>query len=172
MKKLIFLIFGFFTMKAYCQNEFAATAFYDDFKKIYSDAQSGFPGYKGDKKNSEFEELQTEYKVKLILPLADSGKIVFPNTGNPYVVYYFEPSKVRLKIDQRALSLQEAVLGVFSQAFYSRTETVIVNNHPLTNTYFFTSMEETRQSAALFRVSIYFNNGKYFLSFEIRGKNP
>ena len=172
MKKLIILILGFFTMKAYCQNEFAATAFYDDFKKIYADAQSGFATYKGDKRNSDFAELQTEYKVKLLLPLADSGKIVFPNSGNPYAVYYFEPSKVRLKIDQRALNLQEAVLSVFSQTFYSRTETIVINNHPLTNTYFFTSPDETRQSAALFRVSIYFNEGKYFLSFEIRGKNP
>ena len=90
MKKLAFLIIGFFTMKAYCQNEFAASAFYTDFKKIYEDAKGGFVTYKGDKRNSEFEELASEYKVKLLLPLADSGKIVYPVSGNnPFVVFYF-----------------------------------------------------------------------------------
>lgn len=172
MKKLVILILGFFSMKAYCQNEFAATAFYAEFKKIYSDAQSGFTAYKGDIRPSEYEGLQTEYKVKLLLPLADSGKLVVPNSGNPYVIYYFEPSRVRLKVDQRALNLQEAVLTVFGQPLYSRTETVIINNRPISNTWLFTSADESRQSVAAFRMSIYFNDGKYFLSFEIRGKNP
>lgn len=159
-----------FLMKAYGQNEFAAAAFYSDFRKVYADAQSGFVNYKGDKGVSEYEELQSEYKVKLILPLADSGKIVFPNSGSPYVVYYFEPSKVRLKVDQRALNLQEAILNAFGQPLYSRTETSIINNRPLSNTWLFTSPDETKQSAAAFRVSIYFYQGKYCLSFEIRGK--
>ena len=170
MKKLIFLVLGFFTMKAYGQNEFSATAFYNDFKKIYADAQSGFSNYKGDKRLSEYEDLQSEYKVKLMLPLADSGKIIFPNTGNPFVVYYFEPSKVRLKIDQRAVNLQEAILTAFGQPLYAMTETVVVNNHPLSNTWLFTLPDETKKSAAAFRMSIYFNDGKYYLALEIRGK--
>ncbi|MBI5858838.1 MAG: hypothetical protein HZB42_14500 [Sphingobacteriales bacterium] len=170
MKKLVILILGFFSMKACCQNEFAATAFYNDFKKIYADAQNGFAICKGEKRISEYEELQSEYKTTLILPLADSGKIVIPNTGNPYVIYYFEPSKVRLKVDQRALSLQEAILTAFEKPLYLRSETVIIKNRPLTNTYLFTSAEETRTSMATFRVSIYFEDGKYSLSLEIRGK--
>jgi hypothetical protein len=172
VKKVLVFWAMTFLIKAYGQNEFAATGFYNDFKNVYADAQAGFRTNKGAKRNSEYAELQTEYQVKLMLSLADSGKIVFPNAGNPYAIYYFEPSKVRLKVDQRALNLQEAVLAVYEQPLYSRTETVLVKNRPLSNTWIFTTAEETRQSAALFRLSIYFDDGKYFLSFEIRGKNP
>jgi hypothetical protein len=172
MKKLLFLFLVFSGMKVNGQNEFAATAFYNDFKKIYEDAQAGFVNYKGEKKNSEFEELAKEYKVKLLLPLADSGKIVIPASGNrPYVVYYFEPSKVRLKVDQRAMNLRDAVLTTFDQPLYSRTETTMIDNHPFTNSWYFTDPAETRSAQAEFRMNIYFNEGKYNLAFEIRGKN-
>jgi hypothetical protein len=171
MKKLIILLISFFATKAYCQNEFAAAAFYTDFKKIYEDAQTGFVNYKGDKRKSEFEELAIEYKVKLLLPLADSGKIVFPVSANrPYVVYFFEPSKVRLKVDQRSMSLRDVLLSVFDQPLYSRSETTLINNHPFTNTWYFTDPAETRSAFAAFRMNIYFNEGKYYLAFEIRGK--
>ena len=170
MKKLIILFVSFFTAKAYCQNEFAATAFYDDFKKIYTDAQFGFRAYKGDKRKSEFEELATEYKVELLLPLADSGKIIIPVTGNPYVVYYFEPDKVRLKVDQRAVNLREAVLTAFAEPLYAITENSIINNHPFSNTLYFTDANETRSEFAVFRMNIYYVTGKYYLSFEIKGK--
>ena len=171
MKRII-LFFLLFTMsEVNGQNEFTATAFYTDFKKIYEDAQAGFVQYKGDKKKGEFEELATEYKVKLLLPLADSGKIVFPVSGNlPYVVYYFEPSRVRLKVDQRSMNLRDAVLTVFDQPLYSRTETTIINNHPFTNSLYFTDPAETRSAFAVFRMNIYFKDGKYNLAFEIRGK--
>lgn len=171
MKRTILFFLLFTLSKVYGQNEFAATAFYDDFKKIYSDAQAGFVNYKGDKRKSEFEELATEYKVKLLLPLADSGNIVFPVSANrPYVVYYFEPSKARLKVDQRSTNLRDAVLSVFDQPLYSRTETTIINNHPFTNSWYFTDPAETRSAMAVFRINIYFNEGKYYLAFEIRGK--
>ena len=78
MKRIILFFLLLAVSEVYGQNEFAAAAFYADFKKIYEDAQAGFVNYKGDKRKSEFEELATEYKVKLLLPLADSGKIVFP----------------------------------------------------------------------------------------------
>lgn len=170
MKKILLFLFMSTCLGAWGQNEFAATAFYNDFKKIYSDAQVGFKTYRGGIKPGNYPELQSEFRVKLVLPLADSGKIVFPNNGNPFVVYYYEPSKVRLRVDQRALNLQEAVQTAYGQDLFSRTETVIVNNHPLTNTSFFSSSTEDRQSAALFRVSIYFNDGKYYMTLEIRGK--
>lgn len=172
MKRIILFFLLFAVSEVYGQNEFAATAFYTDFKKIYEDAQAGFVNYKGEKKNSEFEELATEYKVKLLLPLADSGKIVFPVSDNrPYAIYYFEPSKVRLKVDLRAMNLRDAVISVFDQPLYSRTETTIINNHPFTNSWYFTDPAETRSAQAAFRMNIYFNAGKYYLSFEIRGKN-
>jgi hypothetical protein len=171
MKRIILFFLLFTVSEVYGQNEFAATAFYSDFKKIYNDAQAGFVMYKGDKKKSEFEELETEYKVKLLLPLADSGKIVFPVSGSsPYVVYFFEPEKVRLKVDQRALNLRDAILSIFDQPLYSRAETSIINDHPFTNSYYFTDPAEIRSAMAIFRMNIYFNEGKYNLAFEIRGK--
>lgn len=171
MKRIILFFLLFTLSEVYGQNEFAATAFYTDFKKIYEDAQAGFVNYKGDRRKSEFEELAMEYKVKLLLPLADSGKIVFPLSGNrPYVVYYFEPSKVRLKVDQRAMNLRDAFLTVFDQPLYTRTETTIINDHPFTNSWYFTDPAETRFAWAAFRMNIYFNEGKYNLAFEIRGK--
>ena len=122
MKKLVILFFSFFAVKAFGQNEFAASTFYEDLRKIYTDAKFGFATYKGAKRISGFEELATEYNVELLLPLADSGKIVVPVTGNPYAVYYFEPEKVRLKVDQRAVNLREAVLTAYAEPLYSITE--------------------------------------------------
>ncbi len=170
MKRTFPFLFILIAATSYGQDEFAATAFYNDFKKIYVDAQAGFIKYKGEKRQSEFEDLNDEFRVKLLLPLADSGKIVFPNTGNPYVVYYFEPGKNRLKLDQRAVSLREAVVTAYNAPLYSRSETVLVNDRPLSNTWLFTTAEETKNAAALFRISIYFKDNRYFLSFEIRGK--
>lgn len=172
MKKILLFFIVFALSNAYGQNEFAASSFYDDFKKIYADAQFGFATYKGAKKKSDFEDLAAEYKVELLLPLADSGKIVFPVTGKPYVVYYFEPDKVRLKVDQRAVNLREAVLTAFAEPLYATTENSIINDHPFSNTYYFTDPNETRSPFAAFRMCIYYNTGKYYLSFEIRGKNP
>lgn len=172
MKRTFPFLFILIAATSYGQDEFASSAFYSDFKKILADAQTGFSAYKGAKKESEFEELNDEYQVIFLLPLADSGKIVFPRKGNPYVVYYFEPGKNRLKIDQRATSLRDAVVTAFNAPLYSRTETVVVNNHPLSNTWLFTTETETSKAAAAFRISIYFENSRYNLSFEIRGKNP
>ena len=171
MKRIILFFLLFIMAEVNGQNEFAATAFYTDFKKIYEDAQAGFVHYKGERRKSEFEELATEFKINLLIPQADSGKIVFPVSGNrPYVVYYFEPSKVRLKVDQRAMNLRDALLTVFDQPLYSRTETTFINDRPFTNTWYFTDPAETRSAWAAFRMNIYFKEGRYILSFEIRGK--
>ena len=113
MKSGVAILFFFITTHLQAQNEFAATAFYNEFRKIYADAQEGFVKNRGAKKISEFEDLVDEYKVKWLLPLADSGKIVFPVTGTPYVLYYFEPSKTRLKVDQRGVYLRDAVSTSF-----------------------------------------------------------
>jgi len=165
------VLFLFFILtKAHAQNEFAATAFYNDFKRICADAQAGFIACKGVKRESDFEELSFEYRVKWLLPLADSGKLVEPHSGNPYVIYFFEPDKFRLKVDQRGVNLREAVVTAFDTPLYSRTETTLVNNYPFTNTLYFTTPDENRSALAVFRQCIYFSNGKYFLSFEIRGK--
>lgn len=172
MKRIILFVLSLTASDAFAQNEFAATVFYTEFKKIHSDARAGFVTFRGDKRRGEYEELAAEYKVTMLLPLADSGKIVVPLSGTPYVVYYFEPAKARLKVDQRATYLRDAVLIAFDKPLYARTETMMVNNHLLTNAFYFTDPQETRSSAAAFKMSIYYNAGKYYLSFEIRGKNP
>jgi hypothetical protein len=169
---MLILVLLFTLTKANAQNEFAATAFYNEFKKIYEDAQTGFATCKGAKRNSEFEELATEYRAKMMLPLADSGKVVVPITGNPYVIFYFEPDKVRLKVDQRGVNLRDAIVIAFGKPLYARTETILINNYPFTNTLYFTEPEENQPAVAVFRQRIYYNSGKYYLSFEIRGKNP
>ena len=169
MKRIFFLFFIFILFKANGQNEFAAKAFYSEFKKVYEDSRNGFYLSKGIKRTSEFEDLADEYQVTILLPLADSGKVVFPFSGIPYVIYYFEPDKVRLKVDQRGAYLRDAVLTALDLPLYARSETVLIKDRPLTNTWYFLDPNETRQALALFRLYIYFKNGKYFLSFEIRG---
>jgi len=171
MKKIFLLFLVLIALNTYGQNEFAAAAFYTDFKNIYADAQNNFSLNKGDKRKAEFEELATEYKAKLMLPLADSGKVVVPVSGNPYAIYFFEPDKVRLKVDQRGTNLRDAIITAFGKPLYARTETVLINNHPLTSSYYFIDANETRSAKAAFRMSIYYVEGSYYLSLEIRG-NP
>jgi hypothetical protein len=170
MKRVFLFVLTITASAASAQNEFAATAFYTEFKKICTDGQSGFTAYKGDKKQSDFEELALEYTMKPLLPLADSGKIVVPVSGNPYAICYFEPDKVRLKVDQRGSNLRDAILIAFEKPLYAWTETNVVNNHPLTIAYYFTDPHETRSSQAAFKMAIYYFLGKYYLSLEIRGK--
>lgn len=170
MKRMLILFLLFVLTKANAQNEFAAAAFYNEFKKIYADGQTGFTACKGVKRKADFEELATEYHAKMMLPLADSGKLVLPFSSNPYVIYYFEPDKVRLKVDQRGADLRDAVALAFNKPLYSKTTTTIINDHPFTSTLYFTEPGEEKFSAAVFRQCIYHNDGKYFLSFEIRGK--
>ena len=172
MKSGVAILFFFITTHLQAQNEFASTAFYNEFRKIYADAQEGFVKNRGAKKISEFEDLVDEYKVKWLLPLADSGKIVFPVTGTPFVLYYFEPSKTRLKVDQRGVYLRDAVSTAFNKPLYTITETTTINNFPYSDTWYFTEQGESRKSFAAFRQTIFYSNGKYHLSFEIRGKMP
>lgn len=170
MKGMLILFLLFVLSKANAQNEFAATAFYNDFKKIYADGQTGFTACKGAKRKTGFEELALEYRAKLMLPLTDSGKVVVPVSGNPYVIYYFEPDKMRLKVDQLGVNLRDAVVTAFDKPLYTRAETTIINNYPFTNTLYFIEPVENPAAIAVFRQCIYFSEGKYYLSFEIRGK--
>lgn len=171
MKRVLFLFLIFSIFKVNAQNEFTATAFYNDFQKIYKDAQEGFLKYKGDLRLEDSNQLYSEYKVKLLLPLADSGKIVVRGSGIPFVIYYFEPEKMRLKVDQRGAHLIDAVLNVLKVQLIARTETTIVDKYPFTNSWYFIDPNEKKLALAAFKMSIYFLNGKYNLSFEIRGMN-
>jgi hypothetical protein len=171
MKRICTFLFILTTASAFSQDEFASSAFYNDLKKIYVDAQAGFQKYKGDKRKTLFEDLASEYKVKLMLPLADSGKIVSPKNGNnPYAVYYFEPNKNRLKVDQRAMGLRDAIVSTYEKPLYQKSETVMINNKPNTNTWLFADPDEQRNAAALFRINIYYDGKVYYVAMEIRGK--
>jgi hypothetical protein len=165
---ILFLFFQF--TKAASQNEFAASAFYTDFRLVFEDAKAGFKLCKGEKRIDEFDELSAEYNTKLMLPLADSGKLVVPFKANPYVIYYFEPDKVRLKVDQRGVNLRDAITNALGIPLYSRTETVIINNYPFTTTLYYIEPDEKMTTPAVFRQCIYYRNGLYYLSLEIRGK--
>jgi hypothetical protein len=165
------ILFQLFTcLQVSAQNEFAATVFYKEFQRVYAEAQNGFESCKGAQRKTGFEELQLEYKTKCLLPLADSGKIIVPHHGNSYSIFYFEPDKLRLKIDQRALNLRDAVVTAIDLPLFARTETFLLNNHPFTKTLFFNDPEKENSADALFIMSIFFNEGKYFLSFEVKGK--
>ncbi|MBK8951451.1 MAG: hypothetical protein IPM85_02985 [Chitinophagaceae bacterium] len=99
MKRLVVIVVVLYTYCLSAQSEFSARAFYTDFNKVIDEASKGFVALMGEKRNSDFPGLTSEYEVKLILPLADSGKIVLSNHARPYVLYFFEPSRSRLKID-------------------------------------------------------------------------
>lgn len=171
MKKWLLAILLMITTLTHAQNEFAATAFYNEFRKIYSDAQNGFAINKGDKKMTGLDDLFSEFACKLSLPLADSCKLVFPVNGTPYVVYYFEAGKGRLKVDQRGLNLREAVVTAFGQPLYARTESVVREEKVFSSTYFYMIPEEEDKKKALFKSSIYQQNGLFYLTFEIRGRS-
>lgn len=172
MKKLLLLFSAFITLVAHGQDEFAATAFYNDFKKIQEDAQQGFIKYKGAKRSGERNGLGEEFRVKLLLPLADSGKIVVPVTGNPYAEYYFQPGKTKEEADTRAVSLRDAVITAYGKPLYAKTETITVGQLIFSNTYYFTEPDETLAAFALFKSSVYRDKKKYYLTFRVIGKAP
>lgn len=173
MKRIIILFQLFAFSALHAQNEFAAAAFYSEFNKIYSDAQAGFINCRGSSCKTGFEDLQQEYRLKCQLPLADSGKIVIPHTNTPYAVFYFEPDKLRLKVDQRSVNLRDAIVTAFDKPLYARTETFLVKDNPFTKTLFFTKPDQELHKDAILVMNIYYNSGKYFLSLEVRGtKKP
>jgi hypothetical protein len=162
----------FYCLRASSQNEFAATAFYRDLHKIMDDAMLGFLQNKGKPVTSEFEGLTEEFRVKWMLPLADSGKIVFPKTSYPYVLYYFEPAKQRLVTDQKGANLRDAIALATNKPLYTRSETILIDNVPVTNTWIFDKENESLKSQALYLLSIYKMDSKYYLSLQINGRRP
>ncbi len=172
MKSLFTVIVICFSQIITAQNEFSARAFYADFNKIYEDAQNGFPNTLGKERRSEFPELTKEFTVKQLLPLADSGKLVFTDFFRPYVVYYFEPSKSRLKIDQKGADLREAITIAMNRPVCTRTETELVGDDPVSNTWFFEGSSELSKNESICRISINRRNNYYYLSLQINGNNP
>ena len=173
MKMFFSFFFLLFTLSAKSQDEFAATSFYQDLQKLIADGQSGFNALKGKELKSQYPEFQTEYEITLPLVPADSGKLIFPSGKTPYAVYFFEPSKNRIKTDQQALSLRDAIQTSYEKSLYVRTSTYVLDKKPYTNSYFFDNATEDNNANAIFRTCLYFQNGKYYLLLEVRGKkNP
>jgi hypothetical protein len=170
MGKLMLFLLGFVITDAFGQNEFAAAAFYTDFKKIYTDARTGFIEYKGAMKVHEPGTGTDVFAVKLLLPLADSGKIVVPVSGDPYAEYYFQSSKKKQDVDQRAVNLREALLTILGKPLYMRTETLSIKKSMFSTTYYFTDPNTTQPELAAFSSHIQQENGRYHLSFRILGK--
>lgn len=169
MKYLLFIIFTFHQLQVFGQNEFAATAFYTSFNIIEADAKNGFEATKGELLDHQPSGFANEYKVKLMIPLAESGKIVEPVSGNPYAVYFFEPEKKKEKIDKRAVQLREAILTALGLKLYAKTIFTTVNNHILSDTYLYVNPDELSESNALFKISIFYDQNRFQLLLEIRG---
>ena len=158
------------SLNSFGQNEFAASVFYKEFQKIYNDAQSGFKEYRGAKRKVAMEELVDEFRIKKLLPLADSGKIVFPLNGRPYAEFYFQPGKSKAEINDRALNLREAVLTAFGKPLYSRSETIVNKKSTLNHSWFYTEPEHSDTRSAIFKSTISGSGRNYALSFRIFGK--
>jgi hypothetical protein len=74
---IILLIISF---RANAQNEFAATAFYNDFRNVATDASKGFHSLKGE----AIRHRVNEYQLKEMLPLADSGSVIITSSELKY----------------------------------------------------------------------------------------
>ncbi len=172
MIRVLLFCFFFNIVTVYGQNEFAASSFYTTFKKIQEDGEKGFVQYKGAQLKSQFGEIKAEYRIKLLLPLADSGKIVVPAAGNPYAVYFFEPEKRKENIDERAVHLREAILTAHANPLYAKTVSTTVNRRIYSDTYFYAATNQNHTSLALFRLSVFHQDDKYHLLLEIKGKHP
>lgn len=170
MKMFFSFLFLLISLSVNSQDEFAATSFYQDLKKLIADGQAGFSTFKGKELKSQYPEFQAEYEITLPLVPADSGKLIFPLGKAPYAVYYFEPSKNRIKTDQKALSLRDALQTAFEKPLYVRTSTYVLDKKPFTNSYFFDNANEVNNANAIFRTCLYFQNDKYYLLLEVRGK--
>ena len=173
MKKVLLLTFVFSFSIAYGQNEFAANAFYNEFKKLHNDAQAGFVNYKGSKlNNTVFPGLIDEYAIQHLLPLADSGKLVFPITGYPYAEFYFQPGKTLDEANQRAVNLRQAILTAYGNPLYIRTETSRIKEFTFSNTLFFTDPNETNPIFSVFKSSVFREGNKYYITFRVIGRIP
>jgi hypothetical protein len=170
MKFLSTLLLLMISFSALSQGEFNASSFYKTLLKIRDAGKNGFEEVKGRQLKTEYAELRQEFHPKLMIPLADSGKIIIPKEGVTYAIYYFEPEKKLEKINERAVDLRDAIKTAYGQPLYARTISTTVNNNIYSDTYFYDTAEETHTSRALFRTSVYRQKGKYHLTIEIRGK--
>jgi hypothetical protein len=158
---IILLIISF---RANAQNEFAATAFYNDFRNVATDASKGFHSLKGE----AIRHRVNEYQLKEMLPLADSGSVIITSSELKYAVYYFEPEKKMEKADTRALHLREAIVNALSISMNSKTTTSTVNQH----SYSSTMLSSATTNDELFQIDRYYKAGKYYVRLKIFSVMP
>lgn len=166
MRVIFILIFLSLLNEVKAQNEFAAKAFYSDFNKIYADAMTGFREYRGVRRKNRPQEFET----KLMLPLADSGRIVHALTDEPYAEFFFEPSRKKSDADKRSLNLREALVNAIGKPIYTRTESSTFKNITHSTTYFYTDSSHVDANKVAFVSRIYPQNNKYQMCFRIVGK--
>lgn len=167
------ILFGIVScLGAKAQNEFAANAFIEGLRSMYLDGRNGFVLSKGDKMPQDSNSFTDEYFLKTDFPMADSGKIVWPLVNNPYAVLYMEASRKREEAEARAGNLRAVIEKASGFVLYVRSESQLAGSRYFADTYFYTTAAETRKFMAIYRISVFYDGGKYKLLLEIRGKQP
>lgn len=171
--KRIWLIPALFLLavKSPAQNSFASKAFYDAFKRIYADGQTGFPLTKG-KQIPEAAIFYDYYKVNSLLPGADSGRLAWPQSlGYPLATYYFtagkSPAQARAKESQLHTALKTAWGSPLSEV--NRNDTA--GNLVYYRTYFYRDRAAASVSFSEFDTYLVSVNGSYQLVVNINGRN-
>lgn len=172
MKKCsLFLIAVIIACTASAQSEFANEKFYAAVKKIYADGQNGFTQYKGDKLRS-LGSLITFYKTGLLLPGADSGKIIVSVIGNPDVSYDFKPVKTYEQAAQKIKYLAEALRTASGKTLYEQQRENRVKDFTFYKTLLYTKASPGAYDDADFELYTTLDKGVYIINLKIKGSTP
>jgi hypothetical protein len=172
MKKLIlpFFLFAFIKINAQ-QNEFAATRFYNAFLKIYADAEGAFPLYKGEIIRSKVKNVFDDYKIKLMLPGAESGMIRTASGGNSYAQYYFYGGTTLGNANQKRYYLKQAIEKALSKDLYEKAVMYSSDEVTFYDVKYFIYRIRIHTAAPLFETSVYREKGRYLLVFKINQRS-
>ena len=172
MKKFSFLLaVAAISFTASAQNEFANEKFYSAVKKIYADGQKSFATYKGPKTGS-LGTLIDFYKVNLMLPGADSGKISVPTIGFPDVSYDFKPAKTLEQASQKIKLLAEALKTAAGKTFYEQQKTSQLKNFTFYKTLLYTMPSPQWYDNADFELYTVLDKGAYVINVKINASAP
>lgn len=154
------------------QNPFAKQAFYDAFKKVYTDGQKGFVETTGMFRN-EMNAYYSFHLPKTLLPGADSGQIALPvSIGTPFITYYFSPSKKLADAKLKEKNLQNAIKtawGVPALLEVKKTDTTKQGIYY--RTFYYKNREDIKNYLSALDTYIVFENGAYQLLLNINGTN-
>jgi hypothetical protein len=168
VRKTFLILLVSLSVKATAQNEYAATAFYTALQEMCDDANHGFILYKGEKMPENRNSYTDEYFLKTMLPLADSGKIIWPLELPPYAIFYMEPARKAEDAEKRAGNLRAVIEKVYNEPLYVRTESKTPDGRFKTDSWFYTRKNESRKAFAAFHISVYYSGSRYNVVLEIR----